>query len=56
MERGHKLDQIKNYSVKKFRLILEAISKIENDQIKMMAMSVRAASMEEKDWKKFIKG
>lgn len=55
MDRGHKLEDIRGYSVPKFRGFLESINDLEKDEVKQMALASRIAQAEKKDFEKFLK-
>ena len=55
MSRGHSLDDIRKYSLKKFTGFLEAIHELEKEELKLAAMASRISQAEKKEFEKFLK-
>ena len=55
MNRGHRLEEIRRYSLKKFKGFLEAVHELEKEELKLSAMASRISQADKKDWEKFIK-
>lgn len=55
MNRGHRLEDIRYYSIAKFKGFLEAIHELEKDEIKLNAIANRVAQADGKEFEKFMK-